>query len=198
MHKEKSKSLSRNSWSVPLNKTRLLHLRVCTYVLKELGRQVNRLGEERMKQGSMLKLKFLETLTIEAQTEKVKPLRKPKIGRCKNRIHFTNILLPQMLLGTDLEEVGEETGTPTQGDCCVGTDPALGLTPNAHPHHTLFPCSSHPKTGCALSRPPGSQPSNKITTPFHASSVLALDPDSQARTGCARPLPLPRPPHALG
>ena len=52
-------------------------------------------------------------LTIEDQTETVKRLRKYNTGRGENRIHFANVQVPYKLLGTDLEEVGEEENSRT-------------------------------------------------------------------------------------
>ena len=49
----------------------------------------------------------------------VKRLRKYNTGRGENRIHFANVQVPYKLLGTDLEEVGEEVRKLTQGNCCV-------------------------------------------------------------------------------
>ena len=49
MHKKKGKILSRNSWSVPLNKTVPLYLRVCTCELEELGRSLAWRGEDEIK-----------------------------------------------------------------------------------------------------------------------------------------------------
>lgn len=59
-----------------------------------------------LKERKFVKLKFVKPLTIEDQTEMIKHLRKHNIGRCKNRIHFTNIQFPYKLLGADLEDVG--------------------------------------------------------------------------------------------
>ena len=50
----------------------------------------------------------------------VKHLRKYNTGRRKNRIYFANVQVAYKLLGTELEEVGEEVRKLTQGNCCVG------------------------------------------------------------------------------
>ena len=50
----------------------------------------------------------------------VKHLRKYNKGRRKNRTHFANVQVPYKLLGTDLEEMGEEVRKVTQPNYCMG------------------------------------------------------------------------------
>lgn len=59
----------------------------------------------------------------------IKHLRKHNIGRCKNRIHFTNIQFPYKLLGADLEDLGRRQGSRPSATIVWAQIPHQDLTP---------------------------------------------------------------------